>query len=528
MPLRSCSLSVLCLSNRFFKLLTKSLFHHQRTNSIPNSPKNASPSSLHTNGILILPSQTLIFNFEGWLLKSSSAFPYFMVVAFEACSLFRSLLLLFLYPLVCCMKNEAGLKMMVLVCFFGVKKENLRVARVALFKFFMEHIGEEEIKVLRSGRRRMGVSNMPKVMVESFLKDYMETEVVIGRELKEFCGFYTGFMDWKREEMIMVINGEDALRFGSSFEDIHHKEVHRISEAEKSRLPPLPQEKYPKSLIFHDGRIAFLPTPSATLAMFLWLPFGVILSIIRHIIGMFCPYSISIPIGALTGMVNRHNKNAAAELQPQQKIGLQTDTNCSKSTRGRLFICNHRTLLDPVYISVSLKKQVTAVVYSLSPISEILSPIKTVRLTRNKEEDRKKMEKLLSHGDLVVCPEGTTCREPYLLRFSPLFAELADQITPVALNVQVSMFYGTTACGFKWLDSFYFLMNPRPMYVVQFLDEISVVSAGKTRYSPCEVANRAQEEIGRCLGFECTMLTRKDKYQILAGNDGVMQKKQSI
>ncbi|PKU83015.1 Glycerol-3-phosphate acyltransferase 1 [Dendrobium catenatum] len=281
----------------------------------------------------------------------------------------------------------------------------------------------------------------------------------------------------------------------------------------------LPRENFPKSLIFHDGRIAFLPAPAATLAMFIWLPFGATLSIFRHINGMFFPYYISFLIGALTGIVYQHSK-PAAQTKVHEQVAIQPKPSC-----GRLYICNHRTLLDPLFISACLNKQVTAVVYSLSRVSEFLSPIKTARLTRNKEEDREKMKKLLEQGDLVICPEGTTCREPYLLRFSPLFAELADEITPVALTAEGTMFYGTTACGFKWLDSFYFLMNPRPKYVVQLLEEISVVLDNGKRHSPCEMANRVQREIGRCLGFKCTTLTRKDKYQMLAGNDGIVQEK---
>ncbi|KAL5978916.1 hypothetical protein ACLOJK_018811 [Asimina triloba] len=155
------------------------------------------------------------------------------------------------------------------------------------------------------------------------------------------------------------------------------------------------------------------------------------------------------------------------------------------------------TLLDPFYLSGSLDKPLTAVTYSLSRLSEILATIKTARLTRNSEADRKKMDELLRKGDLVVCPEGTTCREPYLLRFSPLFAELTDEIVPVAL-----------------VD----------IYHVKVLEKVpkEFTCGGGDGITRIDMANSVQRELGKALGFECTELTRKDKYLMLAGNEFIV------
>lgn len=110
---------------------------------------------------------------------------------------------------------------MVMVCFFGVRKEKLRIARVVLSKFFMEDVREEGFRLVRKGRKVVGVSKMPQVMVENFLKEYLEVEVVIGRELKEFCGFYTGLME--EEKMMTLINGDEVVGFRCYGENLHHK-----------------------------------------------------------------------------------------------------------------------------------------------------------------------------------------------------------------------------------------------------------------------------------------------------------------
>jgi len=284
-----------------------------------------------------------------------------------------------------------------------------------------------------------------------------------------------------------------------------------VTEAEKKNWKTLAKDKYPKPLIFHDGRLAFKPTPLTTLALFTWVPCGFFIALIRIIIGVSLPYNISSPLLAFTGL--HLTTSEPKKTKDQQKL------------KGNLYACNHRTLLDPLYLAFTLKRDLVAVTYSLSKMSEILAPIKTVRLTRNRDEDAEMMKRLLKDGDLVVCPEGTTCREAYLLRFSPLFSELCEEIVPVAMDCGVTMFHGTTAGGLKCLDPLLFMMNPTPCYSVQLLENVSSPSLRSGRMSEearFEVANEVSRKIGRVLGFECTTLNRKDKYLVLAGNEGAV------
>ncbi|KAJ9146377.1 hypothetical protein P3X46_028650 [Hevea brasiliensis] len=465
----------------------------------------------------------LVFDLEAALLKSSSLFPYFMLVAFEAGGLIRALILLLSYPFLCSVGNEQGLKIMTFISFVGIRKSKFRAGTAVLPKFFLEDVGCEGFDQVMCCARKIGVSKLPRIMVEGFLKDYIGVEAVLAREMKVVHGYFVGLMEGKEvgctslNELLMEKKmGSYAVGIGCSsnwslYGQLlrHCKEVYSVTEAERRNWRFLPRERYPKPLIFHDGRLSFRPSAFATIAMFMWLPFGFLLSIFRITVGLLLPFEMSSSILAFTGTISVISK-------PSQPFN-------SAMSRGSLYVCNHKTLLDPVYTSLTIMKPVTAVTYSVSRFNEVISPIKTVRLTRDRDRDRKLMDKILSQGDLVVCPEGTTCREPYLLRFSPLFAEIADEIVPVAIDVQISMFYGSTASGLKCLDPVFHYMNPRPIYFVKVLEKLpgsrTCMIGGKSTF---EVANYVQNEIAKTLGFECTSLTRKDKYMILAGNNGII------
>ncbi|PWA69757.1 phospholipid/glycerol acyltransferase [Artemisia annua] len=487
---------------------------------------NHTPKELHNT--------TIVFDVEGGLLRSSSLFPYFMLVAFEGGGVLRGLVLFLCYPLVCSLRKELGLKIMVFICFFGIKKDNFRIGRSVLPKLFLEDIGLEGFEVVMRCGRKVGLSELPSVMVEGFLKDYLGVDCVIGRDLKVVFGYFVGLMDdvtttRSKSSLINDVFGErkvdcHLIGFGCSNKNLDHqlfshcKEIYLVSKAEKKRWRALPRDKYPKPLIFHDGRIAFKPTFLGTLVMIIWVPFGFWLCLLRMIIALSFPYNMSIPVLSFIGMGGRVYDHSV----DKNNVKKNKKDPIKGTGKGTLYVCNHRTLLDPIYISMAIMKPLTAVTYSLSRISEVVSPLilETYHLSRNKEKDSKMMEMLLSQGDLVVCPEGTTCREPYLLRFSPLFAEVSNDIVPIALDAKVCMFYGTTASGFKFLDPVFFLLNPVGFYDVKILQKLESVNICKQ--SRIEIANQVQKQIAEALGFQCTNLTRKDKYMILAGNEGVV------
>ncbi|KAI3459495.1 hypothetical protein Pfo_016158 [Paulownia fortunei] len=476
-------------------------------------------------------NQTVVADMDGTLLVGRSSFPYFALIAFDVGGILRLILLLLAAPLAGLLyhfvSESAGIRVLIFATFAGVKVADIKSAASAVLpKHYSEDLHPETWRVFSSCGRKCVLTANPRIMVEPFLKNYLGVDVVLGTEISSYKGIATGLV--ASPGVLVGKNKAIALRkaFGTeSMPDIgigDRKTDFPFMKLCKERyivpsrpgIRPVRKEELPKPVIFHDGRLVQKPTPLLALLIVLWFPIGILLSILRVFCGSLSPISITYHVMKLLG-----GPTTIKGTPPR-------DAKHFSKERGVVFVCSHRTVIDAVYVSACLGRMTTTISYSVASFTEFLSPIKTARLTRDRTKDAKLIEQILDEGRyLVMCPEGTTCREPYLLRFSSLFAELTDQIVPVAIVVKTSMFHGTTARGYKWLDPFFFYMNPVPAYEVTFLNKLSpdqTCSAGKSSH---EVANNVQEMIAKTLNYKCTNLTRKDKYRALAGTDGLVGQK---
>ncbi|MCD7461697.1 CAAX geranylgeranyltransferase alpha subunit [Datura stramonium] len=471
---------------------------------------------------------TVVADLDGTLLRSRTSFPYFALVAFDVGGVLRLLFLLLASPLAGILyyfiSESAGIQVIIFATFVGIRVSDIEsAARVVLPKFYSEDLHPESWRVFSSCGKRCILTATPRIMVEPFLKDYLGANIVLGTEIETYKGRATGFV--RSPGVLVGRNKVDFLRrtFGETKPEIglgdRDTDVPFMTLCkERYYVPPKPKvealstNKLPNPIIFHDGRLVQKPTPLMALIIIFWIPFGFLLSCVRLSLVSILPMPLQCYAFWATGT------RLIIKGIPPPPITKSEDQS------GVLFVCCHRTLCDPVFLSASLGRPISTVTYSLSRLSEIIAPIKTVRLTRERASDAFIIKQLLKEGDLAIFPEGTTSREPFLLRFSSLFAELTDEIVPVAMVNKMSMFHGTTARGRKWMDMFFFFMNPRPTYEITFLNKLSYEFTCKSGKSSHEVANYIQKVIAETLSYQCTTFTRKDKYIALAGNDGTIVK----
>jgi phosphoserine phosphatase len=176
------------------------LAHHRHDQSLGATPSTLPFPTIDSCSLDNREMQTVVADLDGTLLRSSSSFPYFMLIAFEAGSPLRALLLLLISPLVYILyhfiSEAAGISLLIFVSCAGLKVSAIEsAARAVLPKFYLEDMHPVSYKLFTACAHRYVVTANPRIMVEPFLKDYLGVDAVMGTEIQvSKSGYATGFV----------------------------------------------------------------------------------------------------------------------------------------------------------------------------------------------------------------------------------------------------------------------------------------------------------------------------------------------